>query len=440
MQVAVGTAGISSAYFWATRSWFWLLCVDVYPALVAACIPWSTTAVAVFMVIWFVVLLPTIEPRAFLNTLRRPACWLPLAFFALAVVGMLWADGPWSMRLLGVDPVAKLLAIPFLLYHFGRSQRSHWVFVAFLISCVLLMLASWGVLFAPGWKMTHAQIAGVPIKNSIDQSQEFVLCIFALAYLAARLLRQRHFAWAALSLALVLGFYANLMFVVTARTALIYIPVLLVLFASRYLSRSAGAILCAAVVAITAMIWFASPYLRLRVENVGTEYQEYKETKLATSTGQRLEWWRRSVDFIREAPLLGNGTGATKELLNRDAAGKTGTWSETIGNPHNQTLNVAIQWGAVGCLVLYAMWYFHLMLFWGSRRLAAWIGLIVVVQNFISSIFNSHLFDFDEAWIYVLGVGVAGGILASRSGRVRTIPSAALLDGLSPSPNAFSRP
>ena len=95
MQVAVGTAGISSAYFWATRSWFWLLCVDVYPALVAACIPWSTTAVAVFMVIWFVVLLPTIEPRAFLNTLRRPACWLPLAFFALAVVGMLWADGPW---------------------------------------------------------------------------------------------------------------------------------------------------------------------------------------------------------------------------------------------------------------------------------------------------------------------------------------------------------
>jgi len=415
------------------------LCVDIYPALVAACIPWSTTAVAVFMVIWFIVLLPTIEPRAFLNNLRRPACWLPLAFFALAVVGMLWADGPWWTRLVGLDPVAKLLAIPFLLYHYGRSQRGHWVFLAFLCSCVVLLLASWTVLVVPEWRMTHALIAGVPIKNSIDQSQEFALCIFALAYLVAEQLPQRHFASAAFCAALVIGFYANLMFVVTARTALIYVPVLLVLFAVRYLSRPAGAILCAAVVAITAMVWFASPYLRLRVENVSTEYQEYRDTKRATSTGQRLEWWHRSVDFIREAPLLGNGTGATRELFDRDASGRTGTWAESIGNPHNQTLNVAIQWGAVGCLVLYAMWYFHLMLFWGSTRLAAWIGLIVVVQNVTSSIFNSHLFDFDEGWIYVLGVGVAGGILASRSG-ARTISSATLLDGLANSPNAFSRP
>ena len=40
------------------------------------------------------------------------------------------------------------------------------------------------------------------------------------------------------------------------------------------------------------------------------------------------------------------------------------------------------------------------------------IGLVIVVQNFISSLLNSHLFDFHEGWIYVLGVGVAGGIVA----------------------------
>jgi hypothetical protein len=33
-----------------------------------------------------------------------------------------------------------------------------------------------------------------------------------------------------------------------------------------------------------------------------------------------------------------------------------------------------------------------------------------VVQNIISSLFNSHIFDFEEGWIYVLGVGVAGGM------------------------------
>jgi len=32
------------------------------------------------------------------------------------------------------------------------------------------------------------------------------------------------------------------------------------------------------------------------------------------------------------------------------------------------------------------------------------------VQNIFTSLFNSHLFDFHEGWMYVLGVGVAGGM------------------------------
>jgi hypothetical protein len=33
---------------------------------------------------------------------------------------------------------------------------------------------------------------------------------------------------------------------------------------------------------------------------------------------------------------------------------------------------------------------------------------MVVVQNFFTSLFNSHIFDFNEGWMYVLGVGIAG--------------------------------
>jgi O-antigen ligase len=51
----------------------------------------------------------------------------------------------------------------------------------------------------------------------------------------------------------------------------------------------------------------------------------------------------------------------------------------------------------------------HLLLFRGDG-LASWIGLLVVVQNVVSSLFNSHLFDFHEGWMYVLGVGIAGGM------------------------------
>jgi O-antigen ligase len=81
-----------------------------------------------------------------------------------------------------------------------------------------------------------------------------------------------------------------------------------------------------------------------------------------------------------------------------------------VANPHNQTLNVAIQWGALGIVVLYAMWLVHLLLF-RDDGLVAWIGLMVVVQNFFTSLFNSHIFDFTPGWIYVLGVGIAGGMM-----------------------------
>ena len=84
--------------------------------------------------------------------------------------------------------------------------------------------------------------------------------------------------------------------------------------------------------------------------------------------------------------------------------------AEVIGNPHNQTLNVAVQWGVIGIVVLYAIWILHLLLFRGDG-LADWIGLLVVVQNVFTSLFNSHLFDFHEGWMYVIGVGVAGGMV-----------------------------
>ena len=33
--------------------------------------------------------------------------------------------------------------------------------------------------------------------------------------------------------------------------------------------------------------------------------------------------------------------------------------AQVIGNPHNQTLNVAVQWGTIGVVILYAMWISH---------------------------------------------------------------------------------
>ena len=82
--------------------------------------------------------------------------------------------------------------------------------------------------------------------------------------------------------------------------------------------------------------------------------------------------------------------------------------AEVSANPHNQIFAIGIQIGLVGIVALLAMWIAHLTLF-QSGSFAAWVGLVVVIQNIVGSLFNSHLFDFTHGWGYVIGVGVAGG-------------------------------
>ena len=146
------------------------------------------------------------------------------------------------------------------------------------------------------------------------------------------------------------------------------------------------------------------------------DYRLYSEENVPTSIGNRLEFWQKSLRFLAEAPVLGHGTGSTQGLFEQAAVGRVGAAAEIVGNPHNQTLNVAVQWGAVGIAVLWAMWWVHLRLFRGEG-LEAWIGLLVVVQNIFTSLFNSHIFDFHAGWMYVVGVGVAGGMLLKTSAR-----------------------
>ncbi len=44
----------------------------------------------------------------------------------------------------------------------------------------------------------------------------------------------------------------------------------------------------------------------------------------------------------------------------------------------------------------------------------AWFGFVVVAQNILGSLFNSHISDFTQGWLYVIGVGVLGAAASPR--------------------------
>lgn len=391
---------------------------DHLAVLMAISLPWSTTIFGMFTVLWLITLLTVIDARQFRLQFRRPAYWLPVALFCLAAIGMLWTDAPWAARIHAAGSVVKLLAIPLLMHQFERSGKGLAVFLAFLGSCTVLLTLSWLSWFEPRIIPAHDKILGVPVKNWITQGVEFVLCIFGSAVLAIVMWRrQRRYAAAGLVL-LGAAFFLNMALVASSRTALVSLPILLLISTLRYMKWREALILYMAIAITAALTWFLAPNLQERIASIQQQYASSQSQQ--TSVGLRLEYWTKSLRFIRSAPLAGHGTGSIRSLFEREAGGEAVTDNQIVANPHNQTLYFAIEWGVIGVILLYAMWLSHFLMFIDMRWIS-WLGIIVVSQNVLGSLFNSHLSDYVEGWIYVMGVGVAGGMVS----RIRKPPPVA---------------
>jgi O-antigen ligase len=386
----------------------WARAADALALAVVVTLPWSTSATGVLIAVWLVAVLPTLEKAALRRELAGPVGGLPVLLWLLAAIGMLWADASWSERLQALDSYHKLLIIPLLLAQFRFSDKSRRVILGLVLSCTVLLAVSW-IFVAADIQLTDRSI-GVPVKDYISQSGFFAISAFVVAYMAVDDWQERRVARAIMLSALSLLFLINIAYVASSRTVLAVIPVLLALLAmQRFRWKGVFGVLAVSA-ALAAIFWTSSPYLRGRAVSVVDEIRNYGREDTLTSAGLRLEFYRKSLDFIAAAPLLGHGTGSINPLFRDATRGQTGIAGAFSANPHQQTLTVAIQLGILGTAVLWAMWISHLLLF-RNGGVVAWFGVVVVVQNIIGSLFNSHLFDFTQGWMYVFGVGVAGGMM-----------------------------
>ena len=258
---------------------------------------------------------------------------LPIALWALAALGMLWATVPLAQRIDGLNSFHKLVAIPFLAIQFRNSNRGIYVLIGFLVSCAILLLVSWALVLLPGlaWRgrqrIEGGPVAlGLPVKDYIAQASMFTICILGLAEAALLAWRRSQPRLAVTLVVFASVFLANILYVATSRTALVALPVLLALFAVTRLDlkRFAGMLLALGVVVAAA--WPTSSYLRERVTGLVQEIRKYEPSGTSSSAGERLEFSRKSMIIIAEAPVFGHGTGS-----NSRAVSSRGTGSDRHG-------------------------------------------------------------------------------------------------------------
>ena len=190
------------------------------------------------------------------------------------------------------------------------------------------------------------------------------------------------------------------------------IPVLLLLFACKQLPwKGTIAVLLAACCAGCARL-----VVRARGEN---QCHRSVERSARLPAGGRQHSGRRAAGVLEEVDRISSPTRRSSAtapvrstISSADRSPGRPAWRPwPSANPHNQTLAVAIQLGlgrnrravrhvAGPSAAVPRRWFRGLG---RTRRLSA--------QNIVGSLFNSHLFDFTQGWGYVIGVGVAGGMI-----------------------------
>lgn len=149
---------------------------------------------------------------------------------------------------------------------------------------------------------------------------------------------------------------ANVMYMLESRTAyLVLIPLALywawIFSVKARLTRPALLASAGLAVAILAVACSTSTIWNRLVVAVPHETELYLDYQQPTSTGIRLELWRRTLPIIAAAPVFGHGLHQWRPIYRQSIEGMANFKKFDMGHPHQEMLLIASEQGLAGLAV-----------------------------------------------------------------------------------------
>jgi O-antigen ligase len=203
----------------------------------------------------------------------------------------------------------------------------------------------------------------------------------------------------------------NVLFIVIGRTGYVVLAVLLTYFIlNAIVDRRHVLMAFLALTALFASAYVGSDHFSARMQDIVSDLTQWRpEAGDKTSVGQRIGYYRTTLQIIAEHPITGVGSGGFARAY---AEKVKGTDAQATVNPHNDYLMLAAQAGLPALLLLLAL---YVLLWREAPRLATRLerdalrGLVLTIA--IAGLFNSALMDHVEGLLFAWGAAVA---LASR--------------------------
>jgi O-antigen ligase len=155
-----------------------------------------------------------------------------------------------------------------------------------------------------------------------------------------------------------------------------------------------------------------------RLAQTRDEIVQYETANKSTSMGERIVFYTRSLELIRERPLAGHGVGSVQQEFDELARNNTGAAGTRAGNPHNEFLLMGVQLGAIGIALFVLLLVQIARSARGLREPAHTIVLAYLFAFTVACFVNSLLLNFSEGNLFIFLVGI---FLTSRKGTLSAI-------------------
>jgi O-antigen ligase len=364
--------------------------------------PISTAATNVFMgltlLAWFI----SGGYRKRWESLRiNPFAWATAALFLVVCLGSIWSTGNREDILYQIHKYAKLM---FMLPAITLMQEKEWRergLIAFGTAMLLTLALS---LLSVVWPLPFVRgTASGPSENHFvfrdHIAQNLMMSFFALILTVKFKFEKKYSNKFIYGLFALLSIIDILFFVIgrTGYVSLAFNAFVFLFFTDSWKER------IIAVATIGFIFLFTAQFSTNFNSRIGQAVQEYnsQDEKKLTSVGQRVEFTKKSLQLMRERPLLGFGTGSYRKEFCRVA--ETEEWCAAGSfHPHNQFLAFGVQLGALGIFCYMA---FLLVCAWQAILLPAaqkFMGAGLVATLIADSIFHAPLFLIAEAAFFIL--------------------------------------
>ena len=389
--------------------------ISIVLILLAFSIPLSTSITNILLTIF---LLLWIIEKDFNKKIaciwQDQACYASIIILASLIFGCLYSIASWRDMLMYLKKMSKLMYLPFLIFYFRDAQQRNKTLNALIIASIIT--AANGIIYY----IININNPANPFKNTIDTALTITISTFLLLHKLDR--KNNYYVNCSLIAGILINIFYLFYFCSGRTSQLIFLLLVMLFFMQKITLFTKKSILTYTATVIIIIVGFCGLFsegLRRNWSDVVYQYNNYKlnpNDYNQTSISQRINYYKNSVNLIKEKPLLGWGTASfplvyKNVISNNKFTGNNNLEYLYTNNAHNEYFMFGTQLGLLGITLL--LWWFYILLK-ASCKIPSdekYILQGTVTTIAVGCLANSWIMDFTSGHLFIILTAICLGAL-----------------------------